>query len=352
MRRSFGRPRKGKILMKQESENEKQIVAYLLGEMTGGERDEFEERLFLDEGLSLLVDDAENDLIDAYLLGELGAGERARFEGFYLTDESRREKVRSAGVLQTELFNRKEEAPTVIASTAGQSVSFWESVRAFFRPPNLVWAGGLAAVILMLLLGGLWFASAPDEPKRAGGDENQIQPNPSPPVSPLPPLPEETRENPLPEKTPVPDSKPENRKPPVSDRQQPVKRPAPTPSKPAPKPVERPRGIFAFTLFPPLRSSERPVMKIPSSTRTVRLQLLDNFGQKYVKYLLELNDSGGGQVWSREVVATAKRPQKSITVGIPAERLKADSYELAVSGISEDGSVEDIGFYNFIVERK
>ena len=104
--------------------------------------------------------------------------------------------------------------------------------------------------------------------------------------------------------------------------------------------------------MPPIRSGEKPVLKIPPKTQTVRLRLFDNFGDRYAKYLIQLNDENGNEIWNQEVKAGKKLPQKSITVNISGDKLKVGSYEIAVSGITADGSVEEINFYSFAVEAK
>lgn len=96
--------------MERVSENKKQAVGYLLGDLPDAERDRFEERLFLDEDLSLSLDAAENDLVDEYLRGELSGEQVVKFERNFTLAESRPEKLQIASVLQTKVFNEKPAA--------------------------------------------------------------------------------------------------------------------------------------------------------------------------------------------------------------------------------------------------
>lgn len=341
-----------KILMEKKIENEKQAIAYLFGEMTGARRDEFEEKLFLDEDFSLFVDGVESDLIDDYIRGEMEAGEKLKFERAFLMTATGREKIQAARVLQARLF---EEEKTPFAAEA--RVPFWQILADLFRAPNPALAGGLAA-ILLLLLGGIWFINRPATEVAIVENKNQPTVTPAQSFSPQNDASEENQsktnesleenknaaepnrnapQNPQPNKPETAPAKPEAGEP---DKKQ--KSPAAAP----------PQRVFAFSLLPPLRSGERPVLKIPAEARTVRLRLFDNFGEKYEKYAAELTGGDGNALWSWEIAAGKKRPRKSMTVSIPAAKLKADSYELVVRGVTADGRVEEISFYNFVIQKK
>lgn len=342
-----------KILMKKIVENKREAISYLLGELSEAERELMEERIFLDEDFSLFLESVEIDLIDEYIRGELEIGEKKRFENAYLTTKDRRERVRATQVLHTKLFDEKK-----IVVAAESKAPFWLALTGFFRMPNLAWAGGLATVLLVLL-GSFWLLNRPpiDHEIVVVDNKPTVTPTqiPTPQnISPDEDKPSNTNES-------LDDNKnaanpntnpPQNNQPNNSD----IKPPKPATNKstqnPQPQPVPRPPRVFAFSLLPPLRSSERPVLKIPSAAQTVRLQLFDNFGEKYVKYLVELNDGSGNSLWGQEVAASKKRPQKSVTINIPSGKFKAGSYELAVSGITAEGNVEEINFYNFVVQKR
>lgn len=343
----------GKKLMEKTLENEKQVISYLFGELTGAERDEFEEMLFLDEDFSLFVSGVENDLIDDYIRSELKAGEKLKFENFYLKTENGCEKVSAAQILHAKLFDQKE----IVAAAAETKVSFRQALIDAFRVPNLALAGSLAA-ILLFLLGGIWFFNRPATEIVVIDNKNQSTATPIQNISPQNIAPEKNQSetNEISEENKntsrldanaTQNAQPNARKPAPKDSG--TKEPDKNQKAPTAAPSQR---VFAFSLLPPLRSSERPVLKIPPAAQIVRLRLFDNFGEKYVRYSVELSDSGGNSLWSSETAAGEKRPQKSMTVNIPANKLKADSYELAVRGISADGSVEEISFYNFVVQTK
>lgn len=347
--------------MKHSQENKKNAVQYLFGELAEAERDVFEERLFTDEDFSLFLDDVENDLIDEYIRGELEFEEKRKFESKYLTSESRRERVDLARTLNTEVFEKEKKIVTSVAEKA----TFWQFIAGFFKVPNLALAGGLAAIILLVLIGGIFLITQQGGNQEiVGANNSNIMENPTPiqedPTPEISPKTEEnlsednqTKTNNLSEsnKNVLEANAKPTPKPQKTNSNKPEKKQTPKPVKKQPNTVPQKPRVFAFSLLPPLRSSQTPVLNIPSTAQTVRLQLFDNFGQKYEKFIIELNDSSGKTVWSEEIRASKKRPQKSITINIPNAQLKIGNYEIAVNGITKEGKVEEINFYNFVVKK-
>ena len=72
---------------------------FLLGEATEEERGLIEERLLHDDEQELVIDSAEDDLIDAYVRGELAVERRRRFEDRYLVTPAQRSRVAFAEAL-------------------------------------------------------------------------------------------------------------------------------------------------------------------------------------------------------------------------------------------------------------
>lgn len=70
------------------------IKKYLLGQLTGEEREEFERRLFADDELFEQLQTAEEDLVDDYLTGDLSENEVALFQKNFLVGSKREREVR------------------------------------------------------------------------------------------------------------------------------------------------------------------------------------------------------------------------------------------------------------------
>ncbi len=343
--------------MKNKQENKENIIRYLFGELPETVRNEFEELLFSDEDLSIYLEDIENDLIDEYIRGELEFDEKRRFEKKYLTTESRQNRVDLARTLQAKVFN--EEKTTVISQT--EKTGIWTSISSLFGISNPVLAGSVAVLLLMTLFGGYWFITQQGTNQDIAESNNSNE-------TPLPEILPKPRESPVQKSqsnnsaeddvessdvntkpTPSPKTKTDNNSEKKPTPRVPKKEPK---TKREPKAVPKQSTVFAFSLMPPLRSSSTPILNIPSSAKTVRLRLFDNFGRKYKKFIVEVNNAIGKRIWRKQISASKKRLQKSIVVNIPKLYFNGGNYEIAVLGITKGGDVEEINFYNFIVRKR
>lgn len=330
-------------------ENKEKIIEYLFGKLADNERDDFEDRLFNDEELSLFLDDVETDLVDEYVRGELDFEVKRRFEKNYLTTESRRIRLDQARILDARVFNQK---PFVISSESERS-GLRKLIAGLFRKPNPIYAGGMAAIVLLILFGGLWIFVRQNNNPMVAADNSNILKN-----------------SPIIDQTPVPETSPVKAAPRNKDSIDPTDanrnssneniRPAPSPRlknaeimpKLTPEAVRQKTRVFAFSLLPPVRSSTVPVLELPAEALTVRLQLFDNFSGEYKKFTLELSDSAGNPISIREISNNSGRTRRSLSVSFPYNQLTNGNYELAVRGTTSAGSVEEINFFNFVVVRK
>lgn len=343
--------------MKKNPENEQKAISYLLGELSGAERDEFEEMLFIDEDFSLFLDSVENDLIDEYFRGELEAGEKLKFENVYLKSETRLEKIKTAQVLQAELFGKTREREI---NAIPPKVSFWQSLNVFLRLPNFAAVSALT-VVLLFLLGTIWFMTGDGFNRNSVKvTQNVNQPYVSPPDTP--------------ENSPVTDQSDtnasvnialENNKNIKSNENSSgskavngksnkgeIEPKKPETEKIQPEKVAQPPRVFAFTLLPPIRSGERPTLIVPLEAQMIRLRVEHNNAREFIKYRVEIRDSRGDLIWSREIPVSEKTLQKPITLDIRSSALNVDAYELTLSGMTADAQLEEVSFYNFTVRRK
>ena len=85
--------------MNPQSDNEKIIIAYLLGELPEEELQRFERRYLKDDNLFQELNEVEDELIDDYVSGALSVERRASFEKSFLSSPERRDKVQFAGAM-------------------------------------------------------------------------------------------------------------------------------------------------------------------------------------------------------------------------------------------------------------
>jgi len=310
--------------MTNETNTNERMTLYLYGRLDGRELDAFEELLFADADLAAELDAHENDLVDRYASGEMSDAESREFKALYLISERRADKVAAARVINSQIARSAETV-----SPQSDKPSFWQAFAAFFRPKAVAFAGGLAALAILLIGGYLISLLTPDSRLVANGVPEIGSPSPQLTNGAVAATPEIRlpQERP-PAATPTPGS---NSRRPVNEAEQ--KKPT----------------VLAFTLLPPIRSSGKPVLEIPAGTGTVRFRLTDVLDPKYTLYRVELRDGSGSDVWHTEVRRVSADSRGLLTVSVPGSRLRSGPYEMAVSGITGDGSIEEINFFGFVV---
>lgn len=329
------------ILMIETQENLEKATQYLFGELGETERDTLEERIFTDEDFSLFVDSLEKDLIDDYIRGEMDFALRQRFEKKYLTLESRREKVQTARILYEELFTEK---PRNVVGKENPKLPFWQSLTEIFLAPNFALAGSLAILLFALIGGWLLFRNQSSNNNLLVKDDNKNVevPLPTPDISPI------NQSSPPTNQSEVNINKPVNNgqitpTPKKSEKEKSEKESQPV--QPQPK-------IFAFTLFPVVRSGERPTLNLPNSAETVNLQVVHDNQKEFAKYRAELRNENGVLISRREIVINEKNLTRPVNLSVKNSSLKSGAYELTLSGVTEDEEFEEIKFYNFTVKKK
>lgn len=132
----------------------RRVVSYLLGEMSEGEAEQFEDECLAQENWPSHVKLVEEDLIDAYLHKELEPGRRVLFERNYLTTAARQERVRVAAALLRRVCERDAAVEPPVAGTWAERLkAFW-----YGRAWGLRAASALAA--LVIVVGGAWLYSS------------------------------------------------------------------------------------------------------------------------------------------------------------------------------------------------
>lgn len=293
--------------------NNDTAVRYLLGELPEKERDAFEDRMFAEQDAADALEAAEQDLIDAYLRHELGALERKSFENAYFQHPGRRKKVEAARILEEKLFS------TVLTEAVVSHESIWGFLK-IFRSPAFVAACLLlvmGAAISMLFIRN--YENGPDiadTPPQISESPEQTGTDGQPPLTKEPPANQTLNA-----------SKPDKGKTTAPET----------------------RSVFAVTLFPATRGSERPTLVIPSNTSRVVLRLVHDNEKEFLKYRVVVQDNRGHRILSRDFPVSAER---TLPVSISSSRMRPGSYEAAVVGVGPNGRGEELMFYEFVVSGK
>src|ERR1044072_1255442 len=132
-----------------ELNSERLIARYLLGELPEEQQVDIEDRAFEDKDYLATITAVENDLIDEYVRHELSEAERRRFEDRFLASAERRKRVEFARALASVA----SETAVVEKPVA---ISWLDSLKAFVRGFNPAGQFALAAIMLLLIVGGAW----------------------------------------------------------------------------------------------------------------------------------------------------------------------------------------------------
>lgn len=327
------------------------LIAYLLGLLPEAQTEHFDELSFTDDDFADALKATEKDLVDAYVNGELPDANLEKFKSHYLASPLRRQKVEFAQAFQA--FAGQNETPAKAEnkaeepSTKSAISGFFSALNIFSNPNPLLRFGAAAAVLILMILGGVWlltiFLNPPKdriEVKKETPTPNNNQPLPnqvkeSPTVNAGTPEPEVASVN-IENKTPKP---------------VPTNTPAIPEPKPTPKPVQTPPaspGItLAFVLAPPLRDGNTPNLSIPEKAQAVKIGLQLE-ADEYPAYRVALLDQAGQNVWqSGRLRSKSGGENKTLNLQFPAKLLKSQIYSLTVTGLKPTGEAEIISNYPF-----
>ena len=334
------------------TDDRKQAVKYLLGELAEAEQSLVEERSFQDTEFSELLSEVEDDLVDDYVRADLPAAERAHFERHYLSSPRRHEKMSSARSFQQVMSAMPRAVATEKVSSPAAPRRWWTML--FPRDPHPALSYSFAAAALIFLLSGLWLAF---EVGRLRQDVEQLRAERETREQQATGLEEliaegrrqgnelSTRLRREGEQLAQSESQKENLQKELARLKQQSKSPEVS-TRAAP-------ALASFVLSPGLRSSEAPSkLSIPRGVQTVRLRLNPNPGDEYPSYRVELQTADGEPVWSQNMLKSRSSGERIVIVNLPARRVRDGEYELTLKGVNRSGRAENIGYYYFSVLKR
>ncbi|PWT88755.1 MAG: hypothetical protein C5B55_12605 [Blastocatellia bacterium] len=312
--------------------SEEKIVRYLLGELSEDEQVEIEGRAFEDQRVLQEILTIEQELIDDYVSGDIPEEKRRAFQTHFLASAERRKKVAFAKALATVV--NESPAPAVEVSP---SPSWRTKLAAFFTRPMIAYSFA-AASFLLFVVGSLLVVDR----IRLGSELAQLRNVQESQIAQNRQLEKDLADERLrnqelmanrgtsPQETPTPEIRRES-------PQQPT-----TPSSPV---------VVALSLLPGISrsGSSVPQLSITKDVSLVRLQVGIDPQETYKRYRVELRTEKGQQVLTQGNLTPRGR---SIPISLKADALTKGRYELTVKGITDSGTIEDVGFYYFDVVKK
>lgn len=327
----------------------KEIVRFLLGQMSEAEAEQLEQAHFEDAALASTVAETETDLIDDYVRNQLSKADRERFEKHYLSHPNRRHRVQYAKVIL------KKADQLVVARKQAQaktkSNSFWQNQYDKIRSQRLASALRPAFAVLLLAIGCFWVWNRMNQlgqqqiSNRQNGQQtpDPIRRNPATAQSPNPPSQEMAQ---LPSQSPA------------------ASGPTPSPgilAIPANKDRES-RGSSVARLL--LMAS---AVRDSEATKPQTLELQPT--HKDAQLILKL-PTAGYQSYAAEILTDAEPPEivlsvesiqptqkdgiETFTVTIPANKFNSgkSTYRFVLSGVTKSGQREVLSRASFVVEKK
>ncbi len=345
------------------------INAYLLGNLPEEKAEVFDELSFTDADFADELSAAEKDLVDAYIRGELTGKTLERFETHYLASPLRRDKVEFAGAFQ--VFAEKEFVKTAELNEEEKPQRKSGFFADLFAVPKLSLQWGFALAALAFLVFGGWLML---ENSRLQNEVSQSQTNRDDLINREAEL--KNREKELQdqitdqqnqnseaekelakirEERAKLEEELKNRKTRETQKRPPEEQiaDAKKPSKPSTNQRQQP-AIATFILTPSLRGggSQLQTAEIPAGIKTVEMRL-ELESDDFPAYEVALqNPSGGRTLWqSGKLRSKGNNADKFVSVRFPAGLLQTQIYTLEVTGITTDGTLENISSYSFRVVR-
>lgn len=146
-----------------ETFDDQRLTRYLLGFLPEDEAERLDELSVVDQEFAWRLEAVENDLVDAYLRGELSASEREQFRKRYLSSPRRREKVKFAsGLLALEQRTPALPEKQSTKRRAAREESAPGFLSRLFSVPQagLQWGFASAACVLLFAAGYLFLQNA------------------------------------------------------------------------------------------------------------------------------------------------------------------------------------------------
>jgi hypothetical protein len=283
--------------MTPELQDDELLRSYLLGELPDEDADRLERRLLAEDDLFDLAEAVELDLLAAVDRGALTPAEREQILGKLAASPRGQERlalVRSLNALAAE--------------KAGNNVKLFPRRSPAFPPPAIHWIA--LAASLVMLAGLSWFAWLHRAQAPAATSRVVVQ---TPVATPLP--------NPL--APPLAISL--TAKPPKSIPDRLAARKEPHPALPT--------AVLTLSFLTSRGSEERPRLDLAPDTRRVEIQIdAEGLGDARLFDVEVRNRDHGTRVWEKKGLALGALPWgRGLALDIPAERLPAGRYEVAVT---------------------
>jgi hypothetical protein len=335
--------------MSADLDREELIARYLLGDLPEEQQTQIEDRAFSDQEYRRIISAVENDLIDEYVRSELSGIQRRQFEDRFLASADRRRRVEFARALTTLISEVpateiKKETRAALSTPA----TWRESLAAFFGGFTPAFKFSLVAATLLLFVSGAWLITQTIRQRAQLArlqSEEQLRQNERRALEGQ--IDNERKRNQ--ELTAQLESEKQQRRQ-SDDLINQLQKEVENPPQPSPR-----NTILSLALLPGISRSGgvHPKLVLDETVRAVRLRIGVEPEEPYKTFQIELRGQNGRQIWTRDnLPARTSSAGKTIALTLPTSVLTAGQYELALRGVTENKTTEEVGYYYFDVVKK
>jgi len=329
--------------MKDEADNEKLLIRYLLGNLSEEQRLQVEGEFLSDDQRYERLLALENELFYDYAQNKLSPGEREQFEKQFLSSEQNRKRVMIASALAHKMSESASFETPEKGGADRELRRFWQSLKSYFVAQGAAMRLSLAALAIMslaliwLVVGIVklrnefnqsWAQRAVQEDRlrhraqqeRARADELNHK------------LEREIDEN-------------------ATLRQELSKMEAQSGGQ-----GERAPSVISLVLAPSIIRDQSPGMRklyLPQGARLLKLLLKLKGEVEYKSYQVTLLTAEGAERWRQDMLQAQRTGSgRSIELWLPSKTLAPGDYELRLKGYASDGTLEETGDYYYLSVRK
>jgi uncharacterized membrane protein YciS (DUF1049 family) len=329
--------------MKDEADNEKLLIGYLLGNLPEEQRLQVEGEFLSDDQSYERLLALENELFYDYAQNKLSPGEREQFEKRFLSSEQNRKRAELASALARKMSESAPAGNTEKSIADREPRHFWQSIKSYFVAQSAAMRISLAA-LAMVSFALIWLVVGI---VRLRNEFNQFRAQRAVQVDRLQQqaqreiaraddlnlkLEREIDEN-------------------AMLRQELSKMHAQSGEQ-----GERFPSVISLVLAPSIVRDQASRMKklyLPLGASMLKLLLKLKGEVEYKSYQVALLTAEGAERWSQGMLQAQRTGSgRSIELWLPAKILAPGDYELRLKGVASDGTLEETGDYYYLSVRR
>ena len=329
--------------MKDEADNEKLLIRYLLGNLSEEQRLQVEGEFLSDDQRYERLLALENELFYDYAQNKLSPGERELFEKQFLSSEQNRKKVMIASALAHKMSESASFETTEKGVDDREPQRFWQSLKSYFVAQGASMRFSMAALAIMSLA-LIWLVVGV---VRLRNEFNQSRAQRAVQEDRLRQRAQQERARADELNLKLEREKDEN----ATLRQELSKMQAQSGGQ-----GERASSVISLVLAPSIIRDQASGMNrlyLPQGVRLLKLLLKLKGEVEYKSYQVTLWTAEGAERWSQDMLQAQRTGSgRSIELWLTNKTLAPGDYELRLKGYASDGTLEETGDYYYLSIRR